>query len=190
MDISIRYARVVRCQKGRAHQLNAGAEKARGDILFFVHADMFIPEGGFSMIERKIRDEGFDGGGFSNRFSMDDSRIKRLCRLLNMRVFDNDRPGNTVFFGDNGIFVRKAVFDELGGFKPMPIMEDYDFSVRMKERYRVVRIMNPQLIVSSRRHEKNGYLMTCLQWFFIRRLFLMGVSPDRMARWYYKDFFE
>ena len=177
------YARVVCCEKGRGAQLNTAAEAATGTIFFFLHAHVALPPGALAMIERKIG-EGYDGGGFSNVFSEHNGRIKRLGRVLNVRFRDNDHAGNTIFFGDNGIFVRRAVFEALGGFKTIPIMEDYDFSKRLRQQYRVVRIGAPRLIVSPRRHVKAGFVKTRMQWILIKRLYQLGVSPQALARWY------
>jgi len=77
---------------------------------------MELPPGAIAEIRRKVLIEGYDGGGFSNVFSRHNTRIKRLGRVLNLRLRDNDHAGNTVFFGNNGIFVRRRVFDALGGF--------------------------------------------------------------------------
>lgn len=177
-------AHVVCAETGRARQLNAAAKQARGDILFFLHAHVTLPAGALMMVDRAINTDGYDGGGFSNVFSKHNRKIKRLGRVLNLRLRDNDHSGNTLFFGDNGIFVRRAVFDVLGGFKAIPIMEDYDFSMRMRERFKVVRISNPKLIVSPRRHVRAGFVRTRIQWILTRRLYQLGVSPGFLARWY------
>ena len=184
VEIARRYARVVQTGRGRALQLNAAAKVAKGDILFFVHADMNVPKGALKIISEKVLQENYHGGGFSNTFTSHNKKIKRLGRLLNIRIFDNDRPSNTVFFGDNGIFVRRSSFNALKGFKPIPIMEDYDFSRRMKERFKVVRVVEPRLGVSPRRHERSGFVRTRLQWITIKWLYLLGVSPHTLTRLY------
>ncbi len=91
---------------------------------------------------------------------------------------------NTIFFGDNGIFVKRTVFEALGGFKTIPIMEDYDFSKRLQEQFSVVRIGAPRLVVSPRRHVEAGFIKTRMQWILIKRLYQVGVSPHVLARWY------
>ena len=177
-------AKVVHCPKGRAIQLNKAVAHSRGEILFFVHADMLLPKETMTHIKTKINDEGYDGGGFSNTFTHHNQRIKFLGRLLNLRMRDNDTSSNITFFGDNGIFVKRQVFDALGGFKDIPIMEDYDFSKRLARRFRSVRIEHPRLIVSPRRHEKTGFLRTRLQWILIKRLFQVGISPIFLSKFY------
>lgn len=116
--LASRHARVVSSERGRSRQLNRGADEARGDVLFFLHADAELPPGALIAIRRKL-DEGYDGGGFSNVFASHNRRIKLLGRILNLRLRDNDHAGNTRFFGDNGIFVRTPVFRTLSGFRDM-----------------------------------------------------------------------
>lgn len=184
LDIAERFAKTIQARKGRGNQLNRAAGQARGDILFFLHADARIEPATLARIRETIEEQGYDGGGFSNVFQSHNRRIKLLGRILNLRFFDNDRESNLIFFGDNGIFCKRTVFKALGGFRDIPIMEDYDFSRRMANRYRVVRIKDPPLVVSPRRQVRSGFIKTRLQWIFIRRAFELGVSPDFLARCY------
>ncbi len=184
VELARRYSAVVQGEKGRGAQLNLGARHASGRVFFFVHADMVVPKGALMEIMQKIEIEGFDGGGFSNVFSTHNRKIKRLGRIMNLRFLNNDHAGNLTFFGDNGIFVRREAFESLGGFKQIPIMEDYDFSKRMRDRFRVVRIENPKLIVSPRRHIEAGFFQTRFQWMAIKRLYQLGVSPNFLAKLY------
>ncbi len=184
VPIAERHAKVVKTDRGRGRQLNAAACAATGKILFFVHADVELPPGAITAVRRAILVDGYDGGGFSNVFSRHNARIKSLGHLLCMRIRDNDHAGNTTFFGDNGIFVRREVFHALGGFREIPIMEDYDFSTRMRRRYRSVRILSPRLIVSPRRQEGAGFLRTRLRWIIITLLYQLGCPPRLLARMY------
>lgn len=170
--------------KGKSIQMNTAAKEASGDILFFVHADMSFPETLFNSIADSIN-QGASGGGFANEFDEKNSTIKRLGSILNLRLFDQrEQSDKGIFYGDNGIFVLKKVFDQLGGFKEIPIMEDYDFSKRLNKEFKTYKIKNPKIIVSARRHIKSGFLKTRLQWIFIKKLFLLGVSPHLLAKWY------
>jgi len=184
-EIAEKYSTVLHSEKGKVIQLNNAFKKSSGDVLFFIPADTTIPEGALEEIDKRI-EEGFDGGGFSNIFSKNNEKIKLLGRILNLRIFNNDHKNNLIFFGDNGIFCKKSVFHKLGGFKNIPIMEDYDFSMRMKKSYLSTRILHPKLIVSSRRHLKSGFIKTRLQWIIIRRLYILGVSPKTLIK-LYKD---
>jgi len=184
VSIAKNYANVISSAKGKAIQLNAGARAASGDILFFVHADMTLPPNVLKVIEKKIVREVCDGGGFASEFSSHNKKIKTLGRLMNFRIINKEQSDKKIFYGDNGIFVKKTVFEKLGGFREIPIMEDYDFSIRLKKEYRVVKIDEPKIIVNPRRHINAGFIKTRFQWIVIRKLYKLGVSPFLLARWY------
>jgi len=186
VTIAEKFALVIKSEKGKAIQLNEGAKRAAGDILFFVQADTMIPRGALEAIELKIYKQGYDGGGFSNVFSKHNKKIKTLGRILNFRIFTNDHRKNLIFFGDNGIFCKREVFEKLGGYNLIPIMEDYDFSKRMRDQFKIVRILDPKLIMSSRRFIKDGFVKTRLLWIIIKRLYQLGISPYFLAK-LYKD---
>lgn len=183
VEIAGKYASVVLCKKGKSNQLNAGAKQAKGEILFFVHADMFVPNGAITAICNQLKD-GFDGGGFSNEFDQHQKKIKLLGRILNFRFRNQEQSDKCIFYGDNGIFVKKEVFTQLGGFKEIPIMEDYDFSMRLKKDFKVRLIKFPKLILSARRHIESGFIKTRIQWILVRKLYKLGVSPFTLAKWY------
>ena len=104
---------------------------------------------------------------------------------MNFRFFDRrEQSDKGIFYGDNGIFVKKSVFLELGGFKEIPIMEDYDFSLRMSKKYKVVKIKNPLITLSVRRHLKAGFFKTRFQWIVIRELFKLGIPATWLSKWY------
>ncbi len=176
--------KILNCRKGKSRQMNDAVKEAKGDVLFFVHADMQFSDQVFSIIQKKV-DEGYDGGGFSNEFDTHNEKIKKLGTWMNFRFFDKrEQSDKGIFYGDNGIFVKKSAFETLEGFKEIPIMEDYDFSVRMKEQFKVIKIKEPKIIVSTRRHIKAGFLKTRFQWVMIRKLYKWGISPERLAKWY------
>ncbi len=176
--------KVLHCRKGKSKQMNDAAKEAKGDILFFAHVDMKFSNQMFSVIQKHIK-QGYDGGGFSNEFDEYNDKIKRLGTWMNFRFFDKrEQSDKCIFYGDNGIFVKKNVFFELGGFKEIPIMEDYDFSMRMKKNYKVIKINTPKIIVSARRHIKAGFLKTRLQWVMIRKMYKWGIPPEKLTKWY------
>lgn len=175
---------VISKQKGKAVQMNTAAKAATGDLLFFVHADMQFPNNTFISITNTVQ-QGYAGGGFANVFDSQNEKIKKLGNLLNFRFLDKrEQSDKGVFYGDNAIFVLKKAFDSLGGFKEIPIMEDFDFSIRLSKKYSTYKIREPQITVSSRRHIKAGFFKTRLQWVFIRFFFQWGVSPFLLAKWY------
>lgn len=177
---------IVSSDRGKAFQMNQASRVATGDVLFFVHADMSLDAQTFSTIQAYL-EQGFDGGGFANRFDEKNEEIKALGTWMNFRLLDKrEQSDKGVFYGDNGIFVRREVFDSLNGFKEIAIMEDYDFSVRLRQQFRSIKIQEPAILISSRRHLKAGMVKTRLQWIIIRKLYKWGVNPNLLAR-LYKD---
>ncbi len=175
---------VIRCRKGKSCQMNEAAKKSKGSILFFVHADMKFANNILLSIQSQI-EQGIDGGGFSNIFDTHNKKIKRIGNLMNFRLFDKrEQSDKGIFYGDNGIFVRSKVFRELSGFKEIPIMEDYEFSIRLSRNYNIKKIENPKIVISSRRHIKSGFWKTRFQWVTIRLLYKWGISPFLLTKWY------
>jgi len=175
---------IINCRKGKACQMNDAAKVARGDVLFFVHADMKLADNTLSVIQKQI-DLGFDGGGFANIFDECNDKIKNLGTWMNFRFINKrEQSDKGIFYGDNGIFVKRSVIDALQGFKEIPIMEDYDFSKRMRQQFKVIKIKQPPIIISARRHIKVGFFKTRFQWIAIRKLYQWGVSPKMLAKWY------
>jgi len=183
VEVARPYATIINAPKGKAKQMNYAAKHAKGDILFFVHADMTVPPGALTAIKNKIA-EGFDSAGFSNVFDTNNKKIKWIGKLFHLRLTNKSQAEHKLFYGDNGISVRKNVFEKVGGFKEIPIMEDYDFSKRMLASYKVCLISDPKLIVDARRHLKDGFVRTRIKWMVIKQLYLLGVSPEKLNRWY------
>lgn len=175
---------ICNCRKGKARQMNDAVNLTTGNILFFVHADMILQPNTLSSIQNAIS-EGIDGGGFANKFDSHNDKIKRIGTLLNLRFFDKrEQSDKGIFYGDNGIFVKREVFEKLNGFKEIPIMEDYDFSFRMNQIAELKKIYDPMIIVSSRRHIKAGFWKTRIQWIVIRVLFKLKIPPSILKHLY------
>ena len=176
---------VIQSQKGKAFQMNKAARTAKGNILFFVHADMILAENTLKKIQETVN-KGFDAGGFANTFLEYNAKIKATGKWMNFRFFDKrEQSDKGIFYGDNGIFVKKTVFESLGGFKEILIMEDYDFSIRLnKSGYKTFKIKNPSIVVSARRHIKSGFYKTRFQWVTIRMLYKWGLPSNKLAKWY------
>ncbi len=175
---------VVICRKGKACQMNDAAKVAHGDVLFFVHADMKLANNTLSAIQNKMS-LGYDGGGFANIFDTHNDKIKKLGTWMNFRFFSKkEQSDKGIFYGDNGIFVKHEVFNTLTGFKEIPIMEDFDFSKRMRQDFKIIKIKEPPIVLSSRRHIKAGFYKTRFQWVAIKKLYLWGVSPKLLNKWY------
>ncbi len=152
-----RDVKVVSSLTGRSIQMNNGATCARGEILLFLHADCILSREDVLKI-RQIFDSGiFVGGAFKIRLLSD----KFLYRLIEMGI--NFR--SKVFklpYGDQGLFVKRSIFEKLGGFRDMPICEDLDFIFRLKKSGKII-ILNEEILSSIRRWGNNGILRTSLR---------------------------
>jgi rSAM/selenodomain-associated transferase 2 len=165
--------RVIETPGGRAEQLNAGAAKAQGDPIVFLHADSRLPPDAY----RSLTGTRADGGNFAIRFDGGDL----FSRVLGGWYRAQRRLG--VYYGDSAIWLRRAAFEELGGFRPLPIMDDYDLARRLERGFRTACLPGP-VVTSARRWRALGVPRTVLSWFVIRWLFLAGVPPERLARLY------
>jgi rSAM/selenodomain-associated transferase 2 len=171
--------RIVQRTGGRAAQLNAAARVATGDILLFLHADSRLPADAHASLAAAWRaTPQLAGGNFALRF--DDGR-GAFERILGAVYRLQRRQG--LYYGDSSVWVRRTMFDRLGGFREIAIMDDYDF-VRRLERSGATRCLPGPATTSARRWRAAGIPRTVLAWVVIRRLYVAGVAPDRLARLY------
>lgn len=162
---------------GRAAQLNAGARAATGDVLLFLHADSRLPSDAYASLTGAWRTPGVTGGNFALAFDGGQT----FERVLGV-VYAFQRS-HGFYYGDSSIWVRRDAFEALGGYREIPIMDDYDF-VRRMERGGATRCLPGPATTSSRRWRSMGIPQTVLAWFVIRWLYVAGVSPARLVRLY------
>ncbi len=176
-----RAAKAGRCliaPRGRASQQNAGTAAATGEVLLFLHADCRLEPGALEEVREVLNDRRVVAGFFRQRIDADGFIYRLLERgnLLRARLFGR-------VYGDQGLFVRREVFEQFGGFPDVPILEDAIFSKRLRQAGRI-RAANGVLHVSARRWQRVGVVrQTLLNW----RILLCarcGVSLDRLAGWY------
>jgi rSAM/selenodomain-associated transferase 2 len=170
-------ATLQRTAAGRARQMNAGVTTATGEWLLFLHADSTLPAGWLAAIAGL--DEEVIGGWF--RFALDDTawQARVIERLTAWRVTHLRLP-----YGDQGLFIRRRVFDTLRGFRDMPLMEDVEFVTRMVHAGRVVELPL-QLRTSARRWRRDGWFRHSTKNLLMVGLYFMGVKTERLARWYH-----
>ncbi|MFO0902307.1 MAG: TIGR04283 family arsenosugar biosynthesis glycosyltransferase [Pirellulales bacterium] len=180
VDIAARFgARVIVAgARGRGRQMNAGAALARGETLLFLHADTRLPDG-FRATLDSLLTPSVAAGAFPLR--IDDARrpYRWLERAINWRSRVRQLP-----YGDQALFLRSETFFQLNGFAPWPLMEDYDLSRRLRRLGRI-RIADQPVVTSARRWQKRGLIRTTLLNQGLVAAFRLGVSPQRLARWYY-----
>jgi len=172
-------ARVLRASPGRGQQLAVGAAAAGGDALLFLHADSRFPPGGLAQIETALAlDPDCPGGNFRLLFD-GDTPFSRWLTGFYARI-----RALGLYYGDSGVFVRRRVYDEIGGIRPIEVMEDYDFTRRLERAGRTCCIDDPPLVTSSRRFEGRRPFAIVLGWLEIHALYHLGVSPGLLARRY------
>jgi rSAM/selenodomain-associated transferase 2 len=171
-------ARVLAAPKGRGAQLHAGARAARGEVLLFLHADVRLPPAARTAILERLADPQVIGGNFLIEF-LPASWFTHLLAPLN----DLRRAITRRYYGDSGIFVRRTAYHALGGFRPYPLMEDYDFSSRMERAGRCAYIREIRVMASARRFQGRE-LRTLFCWMSLQLLYWLGVPPHRLYRAY------
>jgi len=165
-------------ERGRAVQQNAGAAAAQGDVLLFLHADCRLEAGALEAVNEALRDPRVVGGCFRQKIDAPGLRYRILERGNAFRV----RLWKWAY-GDQGIFVRREVFEELGAFPELKLMEDLFLMKRLKKLGRVV-LLDVPLHVSPRRWRKAGVIRQTLRNWTLVFLAQCGASPNRLARFY------
>lgn len=165
---------VIQTPPGRALQMNRGAEQAVGDMLWFLHADTRVPaEAGAKLLACR---RGW--GRFDIRLSGQNWRFRVIERMMNLR---SRLTG--IATGDQGIFIRLRLFNEIGGYPEIPLMEDIALSKRLRKRS-VPDCLNVRLTTASRRWERQGIVRTILLMWWLRLAYFLGVNPQRLAKQY------
>ncbi len=178
VEIASRHSSVVQSKKGRANQMNKGVEVADGEILWFVHSDSIVSKDSLEGIIDAI-EKGYIGGGFSLYFHDFNSRFMRfVSKTSNMRA-----KYMGLYFGDQGIFVRKDIFEQIGGYKEMELMEDWEMAKRLQKSGKM-KMLDIKIGTSARRFKTGGQLRTLLLMHKIKILYVLGVSPSKLNKMY------
>jgi rSAM/selenodomain-associated transferase 2 len=171
-------ARVIESARGRARQQNAAAREATGDVLLFLHTDCWLAPDAGAQIARALDDPRVLAGAFRHRIEADGFLYRLIERGDSFRAGWLQRP-----YGDQGIFVRRKTFCELGGFPEAPLMEDVLLMRRVRKISRIVLLPGP-LYASARRWQKHGVVRQTLRNWAILAAERAGVSPERLAAYY------
>lgn len=165
--------------KGRGLQASAGARLAQGEILIFLHADTDLPDKAFEMIEKTFQDPRVQAACFRLRFDLEHW-------LLNIYGFFTRFDSPWTSFGDQGIVVRRAFFDQVGGFPDWPLFEDVAFFQRARKLTRIVK-MPLAVTTSAIRYKQNGIVRQQIKNFWLILRYCFGVSANDLARDYEKE---
>ncbi len=170
-------AMLISSRAGRAIQLNTGAQIATGELLLFLHADSRLPTLALNALVLAA-DAGAQWGRFDLRLSGHHPLLRIIEKLVNLRS-----RLSGIATGDQGIFVRRELFNQLGGYPPIALMEDIALCRQLKKTARPV-CLQQTLVSSSRRWETRGIIRTILLMWWLRLAYFCGVSPQRLASWY------
>lgn len=169
---------ILQAERGRGNQMHVGAESAKGEILWFLHADTIPDSNTVEQMKNVLIDLEIVGGNFEICFDGDSKAAKFLTW-----VYPNLRKIG-LLYGDSAIFVRNEIYREIGGFKPMQLFEDLEFVNRLKKRGKLAHL-SAKVTTSSRRFEKRSFLLTFAKWSLFQGLFWIGVDPKYLAKKYY-----
>ncbi|GBD98262.1 poly-beta-1,6-N-acetyl-D-glucosamine synthase [bacterium BMS3Abin07] len=182
VSVASRYTDMVFVtRRGRGHQMHYGAERAGGRVLLFLHSDCILPENAFGKIREIMCDDNISAGAFDLRIDHPSFCFRVIEAGANIRSRITSVP-----YGDQGMFMRKEVYQEIGGFSDIPIMEDIDIAGRLKKAGSIV-FVRPEICTSPRRWLKEGMLYTTLRdWRLALSYSLFNVSPEKLIN-NYKD---
>jgi len=163
---------------GRAKQMNVGATHTHSDILLFVHSDTNISSSHILALKQAMQDESCVGGRFDIMLSGDSMALRMIAWFINTRS-----RLSGISTGDQCQFVRRSVFEDMGGFPSQPLMEDVAFSKALKRQGHIA-CLRQKVTTSSRRWETQGIIRTVLLMWKIRFLYWLGVSPEKLSSSY------
>lgn len=170
--------RLIDSAPGRACQQNAGAHLARGEVLWFVHADTRVSPDAREQLLSLLTRQPACWGRFDIRFTSAHPALRIIAACVNLR---SRLTG--IATGDQGLFVSRDYFRQVGGFADQALMEDVELTRRLKRIARPQCLRTP-LVTSSRRWENRGIARTVLLMWWLRAAYFLGVDPQRLARWY------
>jgi rSAM/selenodomain-associated transferase 2 len=181
MQVAVRFPdlRALAGPRGRARQMNAGAREARGDVILFLHADTRLPDGALEAVSAALDDQRVIAGRFDVCFDSPRLVFRMIAFFMNLRS-----RLSGISTGDQAIFVRRSVFESIGGYPDIPLMEDIELCRRLKRHGRLA-ALRPRVTASARKWEREGALRTMALMWALRFLYMVGVPPARLHRWYY-----
>lgn len=175
--IAEKYGKVITSERGRSKQLNAGAAAASGNILIFLHADIWLEPGALAAVETALS-SGYVGGGFRQKIDGKNMLYRAIEIAGNIRG-----KYLRVFYGDSGIFLSRADFEQIGGFPETPILEEMEFSKALRQLGKTTLVI-PHIHISARRWETKGIIRTTANNWLITLLYFLKFSPEQLAKLY------
>jgi rSAM/selenodomain-associated transferase 2 len=174
------FARLIESPRGRARQMNAGAREAKGEVLLFLHADTFLPERASEAIRSALADSQTLAGRFEFRLDNPGLVLRVIASIVN---FLRSHP-TWIATGDQALFVRRKIFDEMGGYPEIALMEDVEFTKALTRRGSLAYLPLPAT-TSARKWERDGVLWTVLLMLSLRVMHFLRVDPTKLCQLYH-----
>jgi rSAM/selenodomain-associated transferase 2 len=177
LEIARSHATVIGSPRGRAAQMNAGARAATGEVLLFLHSDSVLAPGALAQLQKTLDNPRVVGGSFTLAFDIDHFwlRFYAFCSTIDWLCFR---------YGDQGIFVRRSIFEVMGGYAEIPLMEDIDLMRRLPRYGRRFLIRHYPVTTSARRFWEHGVVRQEALNVILVGLWFLGVKPHTLAKWY------
>lgn len=176
-------ATIIKAAPNRGLQQNAGAQVSRGGVLWFLHADARPHPKSILYLENAAKSKTISGGNFRLRFDRSTPATRAFAGIARLQ------RARGVYYGDSAIWVRREVFDLMGGFRDWPLFEDYDFARRMEKfsrRHGMRAEYSGLAVTASSRRLENRAGKVLAQWLALQLLFSLGASPEKLARYYFR----
>ncbi|MBE0523294.1 MAG: TIGR04283 family arsenosugar biosynthesis glycosyltransferase [Methanosarcinales archaeon] len=168
---------LLETKKGRGYQMNMGAKRARGDILLFLHIDSLIDKGSLRIITMELEDPAIIGGGFTQRFKDTDIFLTLVSLLGNFRT----RLTN-IFYGDYGFFIKKDIFEKIGGYDDIPFLEDVEIC-RKAKKFGKLKQIDCRIHTSSRRYISKGRMKLSIVFILAVIMNALGFRPGFLGKY-------
>jgi rSAM/selenodomain-associated transferase 2 len=169
----------VSSKKGRAKQMNSGAKYADGEIVLFLHADTLLPKDGLESIAKTFKKRDIVAGAFDLSFDSRNIFLKIISIVASYRSRFTKIP-----YGDQAIFIQKNIFEKIGGYENISLMEDVNLMQKLKSKNYKIEILKSRIITSARRYEKDGIIFTTFRNLILVSLYYLGFDANRLARFY------
>lgn len=164
--------------RGKGPQLNAGGSIATGDVILFLHADCTLPQDAGEQLERVLQDPRTVGGCFAARWSLNTRSLRLIAFGMNLRTHVRKTS-----YGDQALYIRRSVFQQVGGFPFWPLFEDTELVRRMKTLGRFTLIPS-KITMSARRFEQRGIFHCIFLVYLLQLGFMLGIPPARLKKWF------
>ncbi len=169
----------AKSEKGRSRQMNKGVSLSSGTILLFLHADTILPTKALEEIRNILKNKNIKAGAFDLSFKSNKTSLNIIAKIASWRSRITKIP-----YGDQAIFIRKNIFEDIGKYEDIPIMEDVNIMQKLKKNNYKINISNKKVITSSRKWDNKGVIYTTLRNWILISLYYLKVDPKKLVKFY------